>query len=50
MPQMQPEIKKKKRNEKSYTDTTQILRIIRDYNKQLHANNLGNLEEMDKFL
>ena len=31
-------------------DTTEILRIIRDYYKQLHANEMDYLEEMDKSL
>ena len=40
------------RNEKGAvtTDTAEIQRIMRDYYKQLHANKMDNLEEMDKFL
>ena len=40
------------RNEKGEvtTDTAEIQRIMRDYYKQLYANKMGNLEEMDKFL
>ena len=40
------------RNEKGEvtTDTTEIQKIMRDYFKQLSANKMGNLEEMDKFL
>ena len=38
------------RNEKEVTtDTAEIQRIMRDY-KQLYANKMDNLEEMDKFL
>ena len=53
-------IKKKKkrtqinkvRNEKGEvtTDTAEIQSIIRDYYKQLYANKMDHLEEMDKFL
>ena len=32
------------------TDTAEIQRIIRDYYKQLYANKMDHLEEMDKFL
>ena len=32
------------------TDNTEIQRIIRDYCQQLHANKIGNLEEMHELL
>ena len=32
------------------TDTAEIQRIMRDYYKQLYANKMDSLEEMDKFL
>ena len=32
------------------TDTAEIQRIMRDYHKQLYANKMDNLEEMDQFL
>ena len=40
------------RNEKGEvtTGTAETQRIMRDYNKQLYGNKMGNLEEMDKFL
>ena len=40
------------RNEKGEvtTNTAEIQRIMRDYYKQLYANKMDNLEEMDKFL
>ena len=40
------------RNEKGEvtTDTAEIQTTMRDYYKQLYANKLHNLEEMDKFL
>ena len=39
------------RNEKGEVtvDTTEIQRIVRDYNKQLYANKMDNLAEIDKF-
>ncbi|MCP4130047.1 MAG: endonuclease, partial [bacterium] len=40
------------RNEKGEVtiDTAEIQKIMRDYYKQLYANKMDNLEEMDKFL
>ena len=32
------------------TDTIEIQTIIREYYEKLYANELGNLEKMDKFL
>ena len=42
----------KTRNEKGEVtmDTAEIQSILRDYYKQLYANKMYNLEEMDKFL
>ena len=31
-------------------DTTEIKRIMRDYYKQLYANKMDNLAEMEKYL
>ena len=43
---------KRTRNEEGdvTTDTAEIQRIMRDYYKQLYANKMDNVEEMDKFL
>ena len=44
------QINKFKHKKEVRADTTEIQRIIRDYNQQLYANKIDNLEEMDKFL
>ena len=36
--------------EKSQQTTKEIQKVIKDCYKQLHANKMDNLEEMDKFL
>ena len=51
-------IKKKKRKDSMKSEMkrevmmyiTEIQRLIRDYHKQLHANKMDNLEEMEKIL
>ena len=40
----------KLRMKKKLQLTTEIPRVIRDYNEQLQASKTDNLEEMDKFL
>ena len=40
----------KNEREEITTNTAEIKTIIREYYKQLYANKMGNLEEMDKFL
>ena len=35
---------------KKKSDTAEIQSILRDYYRQLYANKMDNLEEMDKFL
>ena len=44
------QINKIRNEEEVTTDTAEIQRIMRDYCKQLYANKMDNLEEMDKFL
>ena len=38
------------KKEEVTTDTAEMQRIVRDYYKQIYANKMDNLEEMDKFL
>ena len=40
----------KNENGEVTTDNTEIQRILRDYHKQLYANKMDNLKEMEKFL
>ena len=44
------QINKIKNEKEVTTDTAEIQIILRDYYKQLYANEMDNLEEMDKFL
>ena len=43
-------MKSMKRQKDMIIDNAEIQRIIRDYYKQLYANKMDNLEEMDTFL
>ena len=44
------QINKIRKEKEVTTDTAEIQSILRDYCKQLYANKMDNLEEMDKFL